>query len=270
MISPYYFTWPSPYVLCVGLDATVTLRIMQALRHRCSDTGAGAIIALLQVRLYIFLHSRSTSNLDCFVAHKYNEFTFTPLKPTPETVALFDDIMILREGAMIYHGPLVELPSYLRGIGFMPPDLISHHASQEAGDSTSSPTRLPHDTSRAVSADDDLDLADWLTEWATFPARRHRKDLARLGQSTSTGSAAPVTTAELVAAWTKHPLYTTMLASGETPASGGEALPSIELVTEAARAQYGKPYVHSAAWHLGLLFWRQVMLNRRNRLVVGV
>jgi len=36
-------------------------------------------------------------------------------------VDLFDDILLLREGATVYHGPRESLVQYLQGIGFFPP-----------------------------------------------------------------------------------------------------------------------------------------------------
>ena len=39
-------------------------------------------------------------------------------QPTPEVLSLFDDVLLLREGCSVYHGPRSELPSYLNGLGF--------------------------------------------------------------------------------------------------------------------------------------------------------
>lgn len=193
----------------------------------------------------------------------------------------------MREGAIIYHGALADLPGYLRGLGYLPPGLHTHHGSGVeretslgAGDGEGSSPQPQTGTGQQgedACDEDEGDLADWVTEWATFPARRLAKDMRRrthgaaLGGTAAAaggdGKPAPTTTAELVAAWVAHPLYAAMLVSADS--TDGRAA-SLELSTDAARAQYGRPYAHSAWKHLWLLLKRQITLNRRNKLFVGV
>ncbi len=44
------------------------------------------------------------------------------LQPTPETFNLFDDIILMREGRVVYHGPRTDLPAYLTTLGFHVPE----------------------------------------------------------------------------------------------------------------------------------------------------
>jgi hypothetical protein len=65
------------------------------------------------------------------------------LQPTPEVYGLFDDVMLQREGAIVFHGARGALPGHMRAMGFLPP--------------------------RAGEGEDE---ADWLAEWLTFPGAR--------------------------------------------------------------------------------------------------
>jgi hypothetical protein len=47
---------------------------------------------------------------------------FSLLQPSPETVSLFDDVIVLAEGQIIYAGPIQEVEDYFAGIGFQAPD----------------------------------------------------------------------------------------------------------------------------------------------------
>ena len=216
--------------ISTGLDSSVTYDVVKSLRARARDHGLSVVIALLQ--------------------------------PTPETVALFDDIILLREGAVVYHGARESLPGYLSGLGF-------HVPTASAGEEGAE------------------DLADYLAELITFPKRRHEKDLARVaaladaaeplvglplspssgtlddaasGAELPTKSQPPLTTEEMVAAWQAAPLRKVNLGEGAAPA----APPT--LTTAAAKAQYGQPYVHSGAVHALSLLHRQWRLLTANKL----
>lgn len=251
-----------------GLDATVTLQIMRALQARCR-TGVGVVVALLQA--------------------------------TPEAVALFDDVIVLREGALVYHGSLPGLPVYLRGLGFFPPNLEARRDVPVVASATPHPLASPSavedvnasqcaqsptdGTAAAVSEDEDEeDLADWVAAWVTYPARRHREDVERLRrqqQSDARASAGVIQVADLGAA-TTPPFSTPALVSawqshcaGIAPLEAAGALNSpshmegIVLSTDFARLQFGRAHAHASARHLWLLLQRQLLLNSRNRLFLG-
>jgi ABC-type multidrug transport system ATPase subunit len=228
-----------------GLDSSVTFDVMKSLRARAQRQGLAVVVALLQ--------------------------------PTPETVAQFDDIILLREGAVVFHGAREELPGYLRSLGYLLPAAAGASASASAA-------------SGAVegSGAGEEDLADWLSELLTYPQRRHAKDVAReaaagssavgLSLSGSTGDLSgaattaaitttvrtpPLTTAAMAEAWLASPLRAHNL-------RGQGATPPPTLTTPAARAQYGVPYVHSAWAHASSVLFRQVRLLSANSLFVFI
>ncbi len=57
------------------------------------------------------------------------------LQPTPECYGLFDDVMLMRDGAIVYHGPRPELPGYLEGLGFLPPAAMAAGRARQNSDS---------------------------------------------------------------------------------------------------------------------------------------
>ena len=46
----------------------------------------------------------------------------TLLQPPPETFALFDDLILLSEGQVIYSGPVEEVVPYFESLGYNLPD----------------------------------------------------------------------------------------------------------------------------------------------------
>ena len=105
-------------------------------------------------------------------------------------MALFDDVIAIREGAVIYHGPRIALPGYLRRLGFLPPNnpdlnlgvVVTSSCPASASEVTPEPqapqtaegaaalpsTGIARTTSDAASAveglEDEDDLADWVAE----------------------------------------------------------------------------------------------------------
>lgn len=47
---------------------------------------------------------------------------FSLLQPSPETVSLFDDVIVIAEGQIIYAGPIEEVEDYFASIGFHCPE----------------------------------------------------------------------------------------------------------------------------------------------------
>ncbi len=111
------------------------------------------------------------------------------LQPTPEVYNLFDDILLLREGAVVYHGPRDRLVPYLTSLGYVIPD--------------------------------DMDMADYIIELLTDPATIVAKqqkapaaeDVPTTAASAKAAAAAPVTTADMVAAWKASSLYSHLQAA---------------------------------------------------------
>eukprot|EP00644_Phytophthora_capsici_P001183 jgi/Phyca11/129625/e_gw1.86.8.1 len=78
--------------ISTGLDSAATFDIVKALRTWCKTLGGSVIVALLQ--------------------------------PSPEVVELFDDILMLSEGQMVYHGPRTEILAYFEERGFSCPPRV--------------------------------------------------------------------------------------------------------------------------------------------------
>ncbi len=214
--------------ISTGLDSAVTYDIIRRLRARAMDNGLTVLVSLLQ--------------------------------PTPETYALFDEVLLLREGAVVFHGPRASLPSYLAGLGFSPP---------------------PEDAGGAAAAPAALDFADWVLAMLTDPAATRRKDAAGalLRPSSSEGdlhaaggalppaatlpagddAAQPSSTAALAAAWRASAAFAAQM-------GGPAAAPPLALESPLAVALYSKAHVHSGARHLSILLARQWKLMSRNML----
>ncbi|XP_071697291.1 pleiotropic drug resistance protein 3-like isoform X2 [Rutidosis leptorrhynchoides] len=73
-----------------GLDSSTTYQIIACLQQLAHITDASVLIALLQ--------------------------------PSPETFDLFDDIMLMAEGMIVYHGPRTNVIDYFEGLGFKCPE----------------------------------------------------------------------------------------------------------------------------------------------------
>ncbi|KAJ8578248.1 hypothetical protein ON010_g959 [Phytophthora cinnamomi] len=78
--------------ISTGLDSAATFDITKALRTWCKTLGGSVIVALLQ--------------------------------PTPEVVEQFDDIFMIHEGHLVYHGPRIDILDYFRERGFTCPPRV--------------------------------------------------------------------------------------------------------------------------------------------------
>jgi hypothetical protein len=57
---------------------------------------------------------------------RFNQLTriFSLLQPSPETVSLFDEVVVLAEGRLIFAGPVDQVEDYFEGIGYECPSFI--------------------------------------------------------------------------------------------------------------------------------------------------
>ncbi|EGZ06373.1 pleiotropic drug resistance protein ABC superfamily [Phytophthora sojae] len=78
--------------ISTGLDSAATFDIVKSMRTWCKTLGGSVVIALLQ--------------------------------PTPEVVEMFDDILMVNEGYMVYHGPRTEILNYFEEHGFTCPPRV--------------------------------------------------------------------------------------------------------------------------------------------------
>jgi len=73
-----------------GLDSSTTFQIINSLRQAIHILSGTAVISLLQ--------------------------------PAPETYNLFDDILLLSDGQIVYHGPREDVLDFFESMGFRCPD----------------------------------------------------------------------------------------------------------------------------------------------------
>ncbi|CAH0475178.1 unnamed protein product [Peronospora belbahrii] len=78
--------------ISTGLDSAATFDIVKSMRTWCKTLGGSVMVALLQ--------------------------------PTPEVVEMFDDILMINEGYMVYHGPRTEILDYFQSLGFTCPPRV--------------------------------------------------------------------------------------------------------------------------------------------------
>ena len=208
--------------ISTGLDSSVTFDIVKSLHRRCREQNLAVVIALLQ--------------------------------PTPEVYRLFDEVILLREGAVIYHGARDQLPDYLMSLGFELPIFtsVSDEAKHAVHMAEVGNGRL--DLKRAVSSKDEVDVADFLSDIVFKPF----KYVDKRGLKT-----APLTTPEMVDAWKKSSMYQQLI---ELPLNQKP----LSLDSAFAREQYGKPYAHNIWYHFQILLKRQFILLSRNRVFLGI
>ncbi|KAJ3681311.1 hypothetical protein LUZ60_015800 [Juncus effusus] len=76
--------------ISTGLDSSTTYQIVACLRQLAHITESTVVVSLLQ--------------------------------PAPETYDLFDDVILMAEGKVVYHGPKVEILNFLEDCGFRCPE----------------------------------------------------------------------------------------------------------------------------------------------------
>jgi ABC-type multidrug transport system ATPase subunit len=76
--------------ISTGLDSSTTFQIVNSLRQTVHILGGTAVISLLQ--------------------------------PAPETYNLFDDIILLSDGQIVYQGPREDVLEFFESTGFKCPD----------------------------------------------------------------------------------------------------------------------------------------------------
>nr|XP_027186352.1 ABC transporter G family member 36-like [Cicer arietinum] len=76
--------------ISTGLDSSTTFQIVKSIRQSIHIFSGTAVISLLQ--------------------------------PAPETYELFDDIIILSDGQIVYQGPLEHVLEFFESLGFKCPD----------------------------------------------------------------------------------------------------------------------------------------------------
>ena len=187
--------------ITTGLDSATSFDILRTLRDWTRITNGSVVTALLQ--------------------------------PTPECCSLFDRLLLIREGALLYDGPMDKVAGYLRGIG--------------------------------VPVPDDQDLADFLTDFLADPlaiCERTRRQAAKQNGLVEAGEKEglqtkrmDLSTAALTASFaSQRSAYTT---AGEVS--------SLSLTSPFNIAQFAAPFAHSFLQQLRLTLTRQAVNSIRNK-----
>lgn len=157
------------------------------------------------------------------------------LQPTPEVLALFDDLILLRESYVVYHGPVNRAMGYFESINFLCPK--------------------------------DQDEADFMQELLSFPGVVYQRQLSLCmddADPEKKRAVPPLTTDGLVKAWTSSDMYQRLLQQVETPGASG-----IQLDSDFAQAQYGREYPRSFMSHFSSNLKRQAVIYKRNSQLIG-
>ena len=205
--------------ISTGLDASVTFDICASIHAWAHEMNGTVVIALLQ--------------------------------PTPEVYGTFDDVLLMREGSVVFHGRRTDVGGYLGGLGFAAPKADDAEGADMADwlvDVLVSPTKVLRKQRGGAAADGDAE------------ASASQLQLAASGAAEDFGSA-PRTTKALVAAWAAHPLCQER---SDAPAT----VKALALESDFARAQYGRANPRTGAQHFRALVDRQVKITARNSLFV--
>jgi len=94
----------------------------QKKRVTTAEMLVGFTQLLLMDEISTGLDSATTFQVALFITNYTHAMSCTTvvglLQPPPETVALFDDIMIIAEGRIVYHGPAADTLPFLKSLGF--------------------------------------------------------------------------------------------------------------------------------------------------------
>jgi len=86
------------------------------------------------------------------------------LQPSPETVALFDEVIVLAEGKIMYSGPIEDVQIYFEDLGYQPPDtmdvadFLQVLSTPDAAALWKAPPDLQEERSSAYSVDELAEL----------------------------------------------------------------------------------------------------------------
>lgn len=187
------------------------------------------------------------------------------LQPTPEVYHQFDDVLLLRDGQVIFQGGKHVVHTYLQAFGFIPPKSTMHAMADDDPDA------------------EEGDIADWLTEVLASPAgvwqnqRRRRlassqsklnlsspslQDMDRAESMSDLSKKPPTTTPEFVAKWRESKAFSDRF-------EGAPTVPQLALESDFAKAQYGRQYPRMFAAHFASILKRQVTITMRNSLFVS-
>ena len=248
-----------------GLDSAITFHIFNALRSYCHECHNSVVTALLQ--------------------------------PTPETYGLFDDVILMRDGEVVYHGERANVKRWFaEGLGCPIPD-----EEDEAGfivDYLTNP-QLLLDTLRRkeqrrvqqlarreasqtgkklVEAEDEKALSDSHYEQppvasVTAPPAADGDEDDSMEPKYVTNASAVVETVEMLSRFRASRDYAELMTTAQAGRKMIETEPRFALQPSQwsaySRDQYARPFPHSWAHHFHMAVTRQSKLFWRNKQVLA-
>ncbi len=153
------------------------------------------------------------------------------LQPSPEVFNLFDDLILLSQGRLIYHGPRDQVLTYFEGLGYVCPDA--------------------------------MDIADYLQELPTSEGRRFiDAKYVVAGEEMSSPSkrfsGVPIGTAAMAEAWAKSDLNQALLKEMD------EADAKFKTEAAVVPTRFNKKWAGSLQFYYWLLLDRQMKLVYRD------
>lgn len=183
-----------------GIDSAVALSIIQFIQKLCVRTKSTFITALNA--------------------------------PTPEIFHSFDNLILLSEGYVLYHGPVNQIETYLAKLQYHKPNF--------------------------------QDLGDYLTHFLISPAMC--AELALVHQEDKTKVPTLQTIPELASYWTQSPEYQALMNDGTTVVARSKTENSPLLLTPYTVQQYAPQSFNGSTFikQFKLLLGRQIKLIKRN------
>ena len=168
-------------------------------------------------------------SMKLFISVMKSSLVVSLLQPAPEVFQLFDDLVLLSQGQIIYHGPVSEVLAYFERLGYQCPDHV--------------------------------DVADFLQEipmpegrkYLTFPGTDEKDPDA--GPASSSSSSRAVGTAQLAAAWSASTLCKEM----DTDMESSLAEPPLPWLS-----YHKEHYASSFMFYLSLLLDREKLIMSRD------
>ncbi|BDA47821.1 probable pleiotropic drug resistance protein 1 [Coccomyxa sp. Obi] len=119
--------------ISTGLDSSTTHLIVKCARNFVHMSQARSYTAEPSLNKYAIVPCRSLQNRGAFASVGYgfaqrflvvNKGTMLMalLQPAPEVFEVFDDVMLLSEGHIIFHGPIAEVLPFFESLGFRLPE----------------------------------------------------------------------------------------------------------------------------------------------------
>ena len=250
-----------------GLDSAITFHIFNALRSYCREFGSSVVTALLQ--------------------------------PTPETYGLFDEVVLLRDGEVVFHGPREAVSAFFRDTLCFPIPLDEDEAgfvvdyltnpavllesqrrkreraqqmaahAQEREESRSGKQRSVDEIEKHTADSQQLRLA--AATQAEESSTQHSA-VKMNGQFVASNISAALETADMVQRYHESTVYKELMMDAEASQQRvqTDSRHSLDPAgwSDFSKRQYAQPYPHSWSRHFHMAVTRQAKLFWRNKQVL--